>query len=100
MALKSGLILPETAVKPTPNTRKICHIFNIPMTYMLPDPVIASKVNVEAKMAFVDCMGDKCNLWNFSRAECWDVSSRRATVETRDLIEQIDGLMRMHNEKE
>lgn len=94
MALNLGLGKPE----PKQNG-KACHRFRIPMSFGIPDRVNPQAINMQGQMAFIDCLGEKCNLFNPDAKECWDVTSAKASIKLNALVEQIDGLMRIPEEK-
>lgn len=71
---------------------------DIPCAYPVASPLSPKEAVMKFDMGFIPCTGVKCGLFNPDRKECWEVSALRAKVETRDLIEQIDGYLRMPKE--
>jgi len=72
----------------------------IPCAYPVAHPTSLNPKDVAMKydMGFIPCTGAICGLWNPDKKECFELSALRAKVETRDLIEQIDGYLRMPKE--
>jgi hypothetical protein len=91
--LNLGLGKPE----PGKQSGKACHRFRIPMSVAAPDKL--GNVALHGQMAFIDCIGEKCNLYNAEAKECHDVTAAKASTRLCNLVEQIDGLLRMPEEK-
>ena len=53
--------------------------------------------DLQVQMGFVPCIGNKCALWNDEQLECLDVTKRKADARVPELLEQIDGFMRLHS---
>jgi hypothetical protein len=71
---------------PLPNgggdsSKKFCHRFQIPFAAAIPtgpNPLNPQQMGMEVRtsMGFVDCIKDKCTLWD--GAECWEKRLMRA----------------------
>lgn len=79
--------------------KKTCHIFNIPAHYLTPSPLQKDAAQLNVQMGFVPCIGAKCALWNAERLECLDVTKKKADIRVPELLEQIDGFMRLHRDE-
>lgn len=80
--------------------KKTCHRFMIPAHFLTPSRrpgALNGEADLQVQMGFVTCIGVKCALWNSERLECFDVSRAKGDARVPELLEQIDGFIRLHS---
>lgn len=77
--------------------KKECHRIYVPVTFGQESKVQPGRMDVQASVVPKLCSGAKCALWNPERLECYDVSERRAGVETAVILDRMDGFFRLHS---
>lgn len=93
----------ELAARPDLWTgKKVCSRFMIPASYMTPKMNTLSKVDpnhvemqLNLQMGNCNCIGAKCQMWDATRKQCHEVTQSEAMCRIGDLIELIDGFMRL-----
>ncbi len=98
------------AVSPTPKPKTegrplglTCHRFYIPFDVQTPEQSKLHpgqvQIKVLAQVAHVECQREKCGLWNGEKKECEEILAQRAISKIPEILEGIDGYMRMHNQE-
>ncbi|HXT00350.1 MAG TPA: hypothetical protein VN915_06720 [Elusimicrobiota bacterium] len=76
--------------------KKACHHFFVPVHYFEPSALKGS-ADLKSLVANTSCIGKLCALWNEERLECLEATKLKADIRVPELLEQIDGFMRIHS---
>lgn len=88
---------PKAPVEDLFTGKKICHVFKSPFFLVVPHPVKPNEMDLKTGVGNQHCIGSKCSLWDSERLQCLDVTEKQASARVPELLEQIDGFLRLHN---
>lgn len=95
MTVPPGLVTPPSLQKPGEKpdpTAKVCHKFKIPVALPQEQRVPGTdmvQVNVQTHMAFVQCVKEKCTLWNETKLKCAERLAMDAEFDNIEVQRQI-----------
>jgi hypothetical protein len=70
------LIVPPPLVPEVPAL--MCHKFFVQMAIPQPDRLDPRKANIVPQVANIQCIKEKCMLWNEAENECWEKTAFKA----------------------
>jgi hypothetical protein len=101
LVLERVQAIAQRGAKPKPvdvfTGKKICHRFFTPVWFMQTNQLKPQEADLKTLVGNSMCLGEKCSLWDAERLQCLDVSKAQADARVPDLLEQIDGFLRIHS---
>lgn len=76
--------------------KQACHLHDIPAGALAINQK-TGEAFPQGSMLFVDCIEEKCSLWNGETLRCRDVEAREAVAKLPTLIENLTEFLRVSN---